>query len=45
MTSQPGLQTIAVHILPNTHKVKATREKQFKVKRNTRKRCEKYFQS
>ena len=26
MTAQPGLQTITIHILPNTHKVKATRQ-------------------
>ena len=24
MMSQPGVQTIAIHILPNSHKVKAT---------------------
>ena len=26
MMSQPGLQTIAIHILPKTHKVKVTRQ-------------------
>ena len=26
MTSQTGSQTVTIHILPNTHKVKATRQ-------------------